>query len=126
MKSMGLALPIAQRRFPRTAVGVQVGFSPVPVDKQCARYLKGLAEDASLGGMFIATDRPCSSGTVLDLAFATSFDPDSEPTVRARAVVRWNRRFLQPRGMGVEFVEFDGLGGRHFQTWLEQLTADAD
>ncbi len=44
-----------------------------------------------------------------------------EVTIQAQAVVRWTQRFRKPKGMGLEFFEFNGLEGRNFEQCMEQL-----
>jgi hypothetical protein len=43
--------------------------------------------------------------------------------VRAKAVVCWRRRWREPRGMGVRFVEFVSLGERRLESWIDTVLA---
>jgi len=74
--------------------------------------------DLSTTGMFIATRRPPPRRTRLSLdAF---LDVSDEPPVRVEAVVRWRRRFLEPRGMGVEIVAASEADRRRLEGWLRR------
>lgn len=78
----------------------------------------GRTEDVSTGGMFIATRRPLPRRTRLTLeAF---LDASDEPAVRVEAVVRWRRRFAEPRGMGVEIMAASEQDRRRLRRWLKQ------
>ena len=98
-----------QRKFPRSKKGLDVRFVPESVAPNVGEYLDGLAADIGLGGMFIATDEPPSPGAVVSLEINLGDDGGEHSLVRARAVVRWTRQQSEPEGMGVEFIEFDGL-----------------
>lgn len=83
----------------------------------------GRTEDVGAGGMFIATRRPLSRRTRLTLeAF---LDASDEPAVRAEAVVRWRRRFAEPRGMGVEITAASEQDRRRLRRWLKQAGGEA-
>jgi len=105
-----------QRRYPRVTAGVRVLYRGDPLERRERQYLQGIAADLSLGGMFLATDRPLPVGSLVRLEFQPGVGPGENPAeemaVTAQAVVRWRRRWRRPRGMGLEFVEFEGLG-RH-------------
>lgn len=109
-----------QRAFPRATAGASVTFAALPIDRRSRRYLDSVARDVSLGGMFLATPYTFRPGTVLQLSFAIP-GGESSGTVRARAVVRWRRWWRQPRGMGVQFVEIEGLGREQLTEWLGRL-----
>ena len=74
-----------------------------------------VSHDVSAGGMFVATPHPPPRGTALRLeaCLATS----DEPPVRARAVVRWRRRWRQPRGMGVELIDLPEADRERLRRW---------
>jgi c-di-GMP-binding flagellar brake protein YcgR len=114
-----------RRRYPRLSAGVRIFYRGEPLEPRERAYLEGVAEDLSLGGMFLATDRPLPVGSRVWLEFqpgvAPGEDPAQEMAVRAQAVVRWRRRWRSPRGMGLEFVEFEGLGRHEFQAVIERL-----
>ena len=52
---------------------------------------------------------PPPPGAVVTLEINLGDDSGEHSLVRARAVVRWTRQQSEPEGMGVEFIEFDGL-----------------
>lgn len=107
------------RRYRRMAPGARLQLGVRPLGNGLSRTLDGSAENISLGGMFIATDRPYPRGETISVEFRNA-DPDGCP-VRATAIVRWRRRVFEPRGMGVEFLEFEGIAGNDVQNWLDAL-----
>ena len=102
-------MPIDKRKYPRAKRDLDVRFVPESVAPNVGEYLDGLAADIGLGGMFIATDAPPAPGAVVTLEINLGDDAGDLSLVRARAVVRWTRQESEPEGMGVEFIEFDGL-----------------
>lgn len=111
-----------RREFPRLASGVRVFFRGSAVRKADREYLEGVAENVSLGGMFIATQTPLREGSVAWLEFHVPGEEVGRP-VRARGIVCWRRRWLQPRGMGIRFVEIENLGQRRLESWMASVLA---
>ncbi len=110
-----------KRKFKRIASNVHIGFSKQQVDKETEEYFQGVAEDCGLSGMFLATDHLMPKGSIVTLNFQFRDNDGEKVTIQAQAVVRWAQRFRKPRGMGLEFFEFNGLGERNFEQCLEQL-----
>lgn len=123
-----MSRPEDRRRYRRVAAGVRVVYHGTPLERRERDYLEGVAEDLSLGGMYLATRDPFPPGSLVWLEFQPrprAGEPDTaEPPIRAKAVVRWRRRWRKPRGMGLEFVEFEGLGERTLAAVLERLLVD--
>lgn len=94
-------------------------YSGVQVERTTREYLDGIARDLSIGGLFLESRRPLPKGTLVDLDFFMEGE-DGEP-VHARAVVRWVRRWLRPRGMGLEFIDVEGLGATRLESWIESV-----
>ncbi|HEV8579830.1 MAG TPA: PilZ domain-containing protein [Thermoanaerobaculia bacterium] len=109
-----------RRQYRRLAAGVRVRFNELSLGRTEREYLKGVAADVSLGGMFIATRHTFPEGTPIALEFHARDESGSAP-VRAHAVVCWRRRWRQPRGMGVQFVDFEFLGQRRLEVWLDTI-----
>jgi c-di-GMP-binding flagellar brake protein YcgR len=109
-----------RRQFRRLAAGARVRYNELTLGRREREYLKGIAADVSLGGMFIATRHTFPEGTPIALEFHARGESGSAP-VRARAVVCWRRRWRRPRGMGVQFIEFEFLGQRRLEAWLETM-----
>ena len=109
-----------RRKFNRVATNVHVQFREQEVDDSTQEYFEGVAQDSSLGGIFLATNHLFSPGSIVSLIFKFLLD-NEEVEIEAKAIVRWTRRIFQPRGMGLEFFEFEGLGGRDFHRCIEQL-----
>jgi PilZ domain-containing protein len=110
-----------KRKFKRIASNVRVGFSKQQVDKETEEYFQGVAEDCGLSGMFLATDHLMPKGSVISLNFQFIDEEGEQVTIQAQAIVRWTQRFRKPKGMGLEFFEFNGLGDRDFEQCLKQL-----
>jgi uncharacterized protein (TIGR02266 family) len=111
------------RGFPRLAAGIRVRFRGAALRRSDREYLEGVAENVSLGGMFIATARPPREGSLVVLEFDRAVNGGVRP-VRAKALVCWRRRWRQPRGMGVRFLEFENLGPVPLAAWLDEVLAD--
>jgi hypothetical protein len=95
-------------------------YSGVQVERATREYLDGIARDLSIGGLFLESSRPLPKGTLVDLDFFVEADAREEP-VHARAVVRWIRRWFRPRGMGLEFIDVEGLGATRLESWIESV-----
>ena len=117
-----LESPEDHRKFPRLAAGIHVRFRGASLRKPEREYLEGVAENVSLGGMFIATPRPLREGSLITLEFDRPAVAGWRP-VRAKALVCWRRRWRNPRGMGIRFVELEGLGPLPLAVWLETILA---
>jgi Tfp pilus assembly protein PilZ len=101
--------------------GTEVIYRAAPVRPQERRYL-GVAENVSLGGLFIATPRPFPAGTLVFLDLYPAGEPDTTP-FSARAVVRWRQLWREPRGMGLQFLEFSNLAARSMPSLLDKALA---
>jgi uncharacterized protein (TIGR02266 family) len=112
-----------QRAFRRLTAGMRVRYQQVRLRRPDREYLKSVADNVSLGGMFLATRHTFREGTALEV----EFHPGGEggAPVRAKAVVCWRRRWSEPRGMGVRFVEFSALGARRLEAWIDTVLAPA-
>jgi c-di-GMP-binding flagellar brake protein YcgR len=109
-----------RRKFRRVAAGVRVLYSGSAVDRHTREYLEGIARDLSIGGLFLETRSPMPKGTIVDLDVWVESDSEENP-VHARAIVRWVRRFFRPRGMGLEFIDIEGLGARQLEAWVRRV-----
>lgn len=107
------------RRFRPMARGVHVVFREIALGRPARRYLASLAGGLAPCGAFVPTVRPLRPGRVASMELHLP----GEPPVRATAVVRWRCRWSTGRGMAVEIVEVDGLGGRRLEDWLERALA---
>jgi hypothetical protein len=102
--------------------GTEVVYRVAPVRPQDRRYLVGLAENLSLGGMFLATRQTFPVGTLVVLDVYPGHGADRTP-FSARAVVRWRRLWREPRGMGLQFLEFTNLAERPMPAVLDGALA---
>lgn len=105
-------MPEERRKYPRVAQRIKIRWSGDGADKLTRDYVDSVAKDVSLGGMFLVTKRPLPKGSLVTLRFS------GDPLVQVKGIVRWSRRWLPPRGMGVAFYEFEGLAGQDRQIWL--------
>jgi hypothetical protein len=80
----------------------------------------GVVEDASPGGLYIAIQQPPPVGTLLRLQIYSHAGPRGSSVVRARAKVRWCRLLHEPRGAGVQLLDF-AEGDRGQAIWLAML-----
>jgi hypothetical protein len=111
------------REYRRIAAGVRVVYSGQRLRRPEQSYLTGVADNVSLGGMFLATRQTFKPGMLITLEFHAPWQMEDGPPVRARALVCWRRRWRQPQGMGLRFVDFEGLGQRRLETWLQTVLA---
>ena len=109
-----------KRKFKRTAVNVSVQFAEEKVDKTTKSYLEGIASNCGLGGMFLATNHLFRKGSIVNLNFFFR-DGDKDVHIEARAIVRRVQRFRRPKGMGLEFFEFTGLGKKSIEEYLSKI-----
>lgn len=92
-----------KRRYPRTSLNVLVQFRFDTFEEFLAEYSLNI----SPGGIFIRTDSPREEGSIIYLQFALR---DGSKLIEGMGrVVRVNRTNepSRPRGMGVEFLNFD-------------------
>lgn len=93
-----------QRRHRRAGIETRVDleYRGVP------RFVSGMSEDISPGGLFVRLDEPPQEGTRLRFGFR--LDPDT-PVVRGLGEVVWVRTEEggpdQPKGAAIRYVEFD-------------------
>ena len=113
----------SEYRIVTPGAGVFYKLEDLPAAEE--RYLCGVAEDVSLGGLFIASRHPCRPGSVVKLQLFSPADPRESSPVLARGVVRWRRLWREPRGMGVQFLEFEALGQRRLESWLDTIALPA-
>jgi hypothetical protein len=106
------------------ARGAQVFFRCERAAAPAERYLVGVADNVSLGGLFVSVRHPPAPGTVLRLHIYGCTDPDLATPLCATAIVRWRRVWGKPRGMGVQFLALEGLGGRRLETWFAAIAAE--
>lgn len=114
-----------RRRDYRTILpGTEVVYRATPVRPQERRYLLGVAENLSFGGVFISTRHPFAVGTVVLLDLYPGEGADCAP-FSARAVVRWRQIWKEPRGMGLQFLDFANLSERPMSALLDGALAAA-
>lgn len=109
-----------KRRFPRVSVGTGVRYRLLQTAPLTLSYLEGVLENVGLGGIFIATEAPLPKGSLVEVEFRIR-EQEEEDAIRAQALVRWDRTLFKPRGMGLEFVEFEGFGKQKLETWLRKI-----
>ena len=111
-----------RRQYTRAATEVIVQFfEDSPEKNEQSIHSEGIVENFSAGGMYISTEHPPSRGSSVILKFRIKANPKALLPIQVRAVVRWVRQVTNPKGMGVEFVEFEGIDERDFEEWLSSL-----
>ncbi len=110
-----------KRKFKRVASNVRIRFSKQQVDKETEEYFQGVAKDCGLSGIFLATEHLMPKGSIVSLDFEFFDGTGEKVSIQAHAVVRWIQRFRKPKGMGLEFYEFNGLKDRNFEDCLKHL-----
>ena len=110
-----------RRKNCRIRPGVSVRFMGESIDKMKREYLDGVVENCGLGGMFISTDHVFSKGSLITLDFRIDSESKDLTPVRAQGIVRWVQRRNGNRGMGIAFIEFQGLGDRVFSDWIKKV-----
>jgi hypothetical protein len=103
-----------KRRYPRA----KVPKNALVAWKNGSQKLVSPVENLALGGLFIRTTNPVSSGTMLQLVFNT---PQGQ--VRVRAVVR---NVKAGEGMGVAIVSMEQEDRGRLDQWLRRLTTQED
>ena len=106
-----------KRRYLRVPSGTRIRWCSVDVSEEARNYLVGLAENYSFGGVFLVTDEPLERGSFVEIGFSVPVGPP----VSALAVVRWVRRFRKLSGLGLQFIEFDGIGDRDFNELIDSI-----
>jgi hypothetical protein len=87
--------------------------------KEDREYYEALIEDVSLGGMFIEIARPFPKGSVVAIQFKSKTGKDGRH-VTAKGLVRWTRKWRRPHGMGIDFIEFEGLADTPAEEWCRK------
>ncbi len=107
------------RRYPRVAPRVNFSVMVQHTDKGDREYFEGLVEDVSHGGMFVEFDHPFPKGSLVVIQFHSKIDQNERP-VTARGLVRWTRKWRRPHGMGIDFIEFEGLEDTPAEEWFKK------
>jgi c-di-GMP-binding flagellar brake protein YcgR len=112
---------IEKRKYHRTVTEVFVQFFEESDENMNHQYQEGVVENCSAGGMYISTDHPCPRGSTIILKFRLESRIKDLLPIKVRAAVRWTRHVTNPKGMGIEFLEFEGIDKRDFQEWITSL-----
>ncbi len=107
------------RKYPRISPGVNFSVMVKHIDKDAREYFKGVIENIGLGGMFIDTDYPLPKGSMVTIHFKSNKEVDAQPVI-ANGLVCWTQKLMRPHGMGVDFIEFEGLGDNSFEEWFKK------
>ena len=110
-----------RRMSQRTTMDIVVRFSEDSGEITHRTYQEGIIENYSAGGMYITTDAPLARGKVALLTFRLKSQQNAPLPIQVRVTVRWVRQVSNPRGMGVEFLDFEGIDESDFKTWITNL-----
>ncbi|NMC72868.1 MAG: response regulator [Geobacteraceae bacterium] len=103
--------------------GVRIPYTTEVSCKVDGYALPAVSADLSIGGAYLATDRPVTENTELTLAF-TLHEPE-ETAIASKGRVAWinsgnNRRKPSlPAGFGVEFIELPEYAGAAVRAFVE-------
>ena len=93
---------VERRRYPRVPLNLLIQYRSESFEKFMSEY----ASDISEGGMFIRTDEPREEGSMVYLQF--TLEDGTKLIEGLGRIVRVNPDGGEnPRGIGVEFVNFD-------------------
>jgi hypothetical protein len=118
MQPLTYEAPGPYRRLHR---GVQVFYRPLTMGMRERQYLVDLLERRDYGGMFLPEKHPMAPGTVLEMVFHAPGAEDRARPVRARGMVIERRRWHGPSGMGILFLDFEGLEGGPLAETLDSI-----
>ncbi len=110
-----------KRKSCRIRPGVAVRFMGESIAKTKREYLDGVVENCGLGGMFISSDHLFPKGSLITMDFRIDSESKNLTPVSAQGIVRWVQRRNGDRGMGIAFIEFQGLGDRVFSEWIKKV-----
>jgi uncharacterized protein (TIGR02266 family) len=99
---------------------VDVAIRTVYRDEINADASDTLMSNLSLGGCFVATDKPSAVGTRVDLRFR--LEDGAEP-IAARGIVRWIKEG-DGGGMGIQFEAVKGKDLLVLKRFIEQRLVD--
>lgn len=106
------------RKYSRVSPDVNFSVMLNHIDKDDLKYFEGMIENIGLGGMFVEMDHPFSKGNMVTIQFKMVKEGVEQPVI-AKGLVRWTQKWKRPHGMGVDFIEFDGLGKNSFKEWFK-------
>lgn len=87
--------------------------------KRGREYYEVLIENVSHEGMFVEIGHPFPKGSLVVIQFQSKIDKDEKP-VTAKGLVRWTRKWRRPHGMGIDFIEFEGLADTPAEEWFRK------
>lgn len=115
---------VQRRTAPRCSVELDVSLGSEH------NFYAGLAENLSVGGIFVATHMLKPVGECIELSIHL---PDRDKPVCGVGEVRWVREYNErsdvPPGMGIRFIELEGEGYQAIERFLarrEPLFYDED
>ncbi len=110
---------LAPKGYSRVSSGVNFSAMVERTNKGDREYYEGLIEDVSLGGMFIEIGQPFPKGSIVAIQFESETGKEERP-VTARGMIRWTQKWKRPHGMGIDFIEFNGLGNTPYNEWFKK------
>ena len=116
----GQRISMERRKYLRAVTDVFVQFCEKSAGRPNQQPHEGLVENCSAKGMYISTGHPSPRGSLITLKFCESATKALIPG-QVCATVRWVRYLTDPKGMGVEFLEFEGVDERDFKEWITSL-----
>lgn len=110
----GRELEFTSRSSHRIPVTLQISYA------SDSRFLTDVADDLSLGGLFITTDKPLEVGTILNLKLKP---PGYLMGIRVKGVVAWISDRASRSGMGIKFIFESERKKRKVESVVDNLKA---
>lgn len=108
-----------KRRCERVSPRVNLFVMIHHIDKRDREYYEGLIEDVSHAGIFVEIDHPFPKGSLVTIQFQSKIEKD-ERLVTAKGLVCWTQKWKRPHGMGINFIEFEGLKNTPLEEWFKK------
>jgi len=109
-----------KRNYQRVSPGVNFSvMASQHLNKNDREYYEGLIENISHKGVFIEIAHPFPIGCIVTIEFKSEIEKNERP-IKARGLVSWSRKWRKPHGMGIDFIEFEGLGTTPLEEWFNK------
>jgi uncharacterized protein (TIGR02266 family) len=91
------------------------------MDPEQMRVFDSVTHDVAMRGLYIETDDPAPTGTILEVDFLV---PEFPEPIRALALVRWSKADGDPPGMGVSLQPLDTESQNAWNAFIAAATQE--